>query len=91
MIKKLAAFGAAATIFAFSALPAFASGPAPGTPPYPWSLCPDSSAGTDLTCAPQLGSDLNPGNGFLDCTAQNGKAGIGLINFDSGKAHCFAL
>lgn len=70
------------------AISAFASGPAPGTGLYPWRAC---SAINDITCTSQLGPDLNSDNGIFDCTAPNGKAGIGMFNFDSGKAHCFAL
>lgn len=87
MIKKLATIGAAGAIFAASALPTFASGPAAGTLPYPWRACPD---GNNLTCAFYLGNDLIHNNGVFDCIAPNGKAGIGMLNFDSGRAHCFA-
>lgn len=67
---------------------AFASGPAPGT--GPWVACSGLPV-VDVTCTPQLGSDLNSDNGIFDCAASNGKDGIGMFNFNSGKAHCFAL
>lgn len=64
-----------------------AAGPTPGQ--GPWQLCPNNSE----ICARQLGPDLytDVNDEDFDCLTRNDRAGIGLINGNSGRAHCWAV
>ncbi len=84
-MKIIAMFAPVALALSIWSGAALASGPAAGT--GPWVAC----ANNDLTCAAQLGSDLNGANSEFDCLAPNGSAGIGMLNINSGKAHCYAV
>ena len=84
-MKLAAILGPVALALSIWSGAALASGPTPGN--GPWVACTDSN----LTCELSLGSDLIAGNGMFDCVTPNGSAGVGVLNVNSGKAHCDAV
>ncbi len=81
-MKLAAMLGPVALALSIWSGAALASGPTAGT--GPWVPCTDG----DFICALTLGPDLITGNGQFDCLTANGSAGVGVLNINSGKAHC---